>query len=184
MVFRGIFMRSKTIISILAFAVAFGFSTYFASFFLPESVESQTFYYENTHISTQPDSEIMSFLRRDISNGNERISSYFDSGNEHHEVSPENCLAHKAASVKFYSEKSASMDATELPKDFRAAWRKHMKAWRDYSNFLDKSAKSSNLDSEDFNEKSAEFNDEISSTWNDVLDIGESYDENVRFEIQ
>jgi hypothetical protein len=177
-------MRSKKIISILAFAAAFGFSTYSASFFLPERVETQTFYYESNYVPTQPDSEIMSFLRRDISNGNERGSLYFGSENEHHEVSPKNCLVHKAESVKFYSEKSASMDASKLPKDFRVAWRKHMKVWRDYSNFLDKSAKSSNLDSEGYDEKSAAFTDEISSTWNDVLDIGESYDENVRFEIQ
>jgi hypothetical protein len=177
-------MRTKTIISLLTFALTFGLSAYFASFFLPEKVETQTFYYEGNYAPAQSDSEIVSFLRQDIRNGNERGSVYFDLESEHNEFSSKNCLAHKVASVKFYSETSASMDASQLPKDFRIAWRKHMKAWRDYSNFLDKSAKSSNFNAEDFDEKTDVLNDEINSTWNDVLDIGESYDENVRFEIQ
>lgn len=175
-------MRSKTIISILTFAVAFSFSAYFASFFLPEKVEESFYSYSNNSIQT--DSEILSFLRQDIQNGVERGSANCRHKNSEQSNSFQSYVVRKAKAVKVYSDKSSNMNATQLPADFRVAWRKHMKAWRDYSNFLDKSAKSTNLDSQDFRTTADDFIDEINLTWQDVLDIGESYDENVRLEIQ
>ena len=38
--------------------------------------------------------------------------------------------------VMNYIRLSHSMDDSNLPADFRSAWRDHMNAWKDYSNFL------------------------------------------------
>jgi hypothetical protein len=183
-------MRSKTIISILAFGLTFGFSAYFASFFLPEKVVEKNFSYNFNYNydynfkSAKNDSAILKFLRQDIQNGVERSSNYYNRGDESNTKSVlKEYIQRKSASVKIYCEASSSMDSAGFPKDFRTAWKKHMKAWRDYSVFLENASKQTNIDEDELFVKTEELNDEISATWQDVLAIGENYDERVAFEI-
>ncbi len=181
-------MRSKTIISLLTFALTFGFSAYFASFFLPEKVVVKDFNfnynYDYNFKSAENDSAMLKFLRQDIQNGVERSANYYNRGDESNtEYALKDYIQRKSASVKIYHEESSSMDSGGFPRDFRVAWKKHMNAWRDYSNFLVKSAHTDQIDENEFYTKKAELNAEISATWKDVLDIGENYDERIAFEI-
>jgi hypothetical protein len=177
-------MKIKTVISLLTFALTFGFSAYFASFFIPEKIVVKDVFYNYDYNPVQNDSAILKFLRQDIQNGEERSYNCYNRRDESNTKSElKNYVLRKAASVKIYSEASSSMDSTSFPRDFRVAWKKHMKAWRDYSNFLEKSSKETNINEDEFFAKTEEMNDEISATWQDVLDIGENYDERVAFEI-
>jgi hypothetical protein len=176
-------MRSKTIISILAFAAAFGFSAYFASFFLPETVKSENFYYDD-YAPVRTHAGILNLLRQDDINGNERRFDYEDSDDQAEDVSFKNYITSEAKLVNSYVDKSSSLNASDLPCDFRSAWRVHMKAWRDYSDFMNKSAKTKNVDADEFREKEVELIDDINSTWGKVLDVSETYHDNIRYEIQ
>ena len=81
--------------------------------------------------------------------------------------------------VSDYVNKSENMDDAGLPSDFQRSWREHMKAWRNYSNFLNKRAISSHKMSDaEFNEYEFEFNLEINRTWYKTLRIGRSYGAN------
>jgi hypothetical protein len=176
-------MRSKTIISLLTFALTFGFSAYFASFFLPETVKVQSFYYDD-YVSVRTHAGILNLLRQDDINGNERGSIYEDSEDQANNASLKNYIAREAKLVNLYVDKSSSLNALNLPEDFKSAWRVHIKAWRTYSDFMNKSAKTKNIDADEFRVEADELVDDINSTWENVLETGEDYQENLRYEIQ
>ena len=100
--------------------------------------------------SAQPGISLL--LQRDISNGHERdldVYNFSDSDSpEDIYVSPE-----YAETVSEYVNASSSMDDTNLPADFQAAWRNHMAAWREFDDFLSKSkhhCRMQKLNSEEF----------------------------------
>ena len=79
---------------------------------------------------------VVELLRQDIRNGEVRRFEIYELFKEA-EASSEFSVEHYAEYVQEYVDKSQSMDDYDLPSDFRSAWRQHMKAWRDYSNFLE-----------------------------------------------
>ena len=125
--------------------------------------------------SAQPDISLL--LQRDISNGHERdLDVYnfadFDSPEDIY-MSPE-----YAETISQYVNASSSMDDTNLPADFQAAWREHMAAWNDFDDFLNKSknhCKMRKLNSEDFRDNFAYKNLRISITWHKVLAVADRY---------
>ncbi len=76
--------------------------------------------------------------------------------------------------VKRYVDKSERLNDSGLPAEFQESWREHMKAWRDYSNFLNKQ-KYGSFSNVEFNDYDIEFNNEINRTWYNTLRIGESH---------
>ena len=87
-----------------------------------------------------------------------------------------------AGAVEKYVDDSSSMNTSSLPQDFRIEWREHMKAWRDYSDFLNRMKKSSNRDglsAEEINAVDAAHSREITSTWQDVIRVSANYGANI-----
>ena len=181
-------MRSKNILSIAAFIVAFLFSAFIASLFIPIPQVLPVDYSNRNVGYSQPTScfmrrksatigdKITVFILRDENNGsnNDEAANNFDWDDQ-------GSVAEYAESIEEYVDASSSMNANDFPGDFQAAWRKHMKAWRDYSTFLNKTA--ANMDDmsrEDFYEFDKFHSKEISRTWNDVLRIGASHGADVR----
>lgn len=165
----------KSIIASIAFTVTFGFSVVLVGliFGFPQTdrVYKQ---HESCHINDQ--SEIVSFLARDVRYGDLRDSDLrsFDSA-------ADLPLVEYTEFINKYVAKSQAMDDEFLPKDFQYAWRNHMKAWRDYADFLS-SLSSGTVDasSQDFVSLEKEYNSEITRTWNLVLEIGENHQPGLR----
>lgn len=172
-------MRSKDIISIIAFITAFGFSAAFASLFIDESLTTSFKTYEirdvrtsNCRTSDKTCTDILALLIQDIRNGEQRRSRFDYSLSEDANVS-----VRRAESVEDYANASGSMEDAHLPADFRAAWREHMKAWRDYSDFLNDVSRKKISDSE-FEQKEDQLihgTNGVNQTWAKVLKIGRGY---------
>ena len=162
-------MRSKTILSIAAFTVAFGFSTALASLFISENTYSQTNYLK--YRSSTPSAAISALIREDIRNGRRLDRMFYRYENPH-------LSAEFAVAVEQYVDESSSIKASHLPIDFQTAWREHMRAWREYSEFLNRTNNSSNLD--DLSSEALEnfeklHSRDINHTWREVLQIGVEY---------
>ncbi|MDQ3180095.1 MAG: hypothetical protein M3Q33_06200 [Acidobacteriota bacterium] len=76
--------------------------------------------------------------------------------------------------VNEYVDKSEIINDANLPADFQSAWREHMQAWRDYVNFLNK-CETRKMDDSDFAQLDKNYNQEISVTWEEVLQVGREY---------
>lgn len=156
-------MRSKDILSIIVFVSAFVFSSAFASLFT--EVRTGEFH-------TDTKTSIENLLRQDIRNGRERLWRV----NNYRYSSEEANFARYAESVEKYADESGSMSYGHLPRDFQWKWRKHMKAWRNYSNFLnDVKHHPEDLKDEDVYRTRNELIYEINSTWFNVLRVGRKY---------
>lgn len=167
-------MRSKDIVSIIAFISAFAVSAALASLFIDKSQ------YTNYNIYTarnypvcqygdQACKDILSFLLRDIRNGQTRQANYDYSLSEKGNVSPK-----YAETVAEYADASGSMNDSNLPSDFQSAWREHMSAWRDYSDFLNEVSENKIAD-EKFDRLEDKYIRDINKTWAAVLKIGRGY---------
>lgn len=162
-------MRSKNILSIVAFVAAFGLSAAFASLFISQN--------------TATAEAITAFILQDYANGDTRDEKIYDLRVNNPSDVNSVAFADYAEAMEGYVDDSSSMDANDLPRDFQAAWREHMKAWRDYSNFLNQSADISGRTAcslRKFKTKDNLLNREISRTWYEVLRIGRSYGADVR----
>ena len=173
-------MKSKDIVSIIAFISAFAFSAAFASLFIDESLSTNHKTYEvrsysSCHYSDQTCRDIQSLLVRDISNGTERSSNYDYSSSENGNVSER-----RAESVADYADASGSMNDANLPSDFQSAWRAHMQAWRDYSNFLNEVSRSK-IDDEKFDRLESRYVRDVNKTWTKVLKVGGTYGASVPY---
>ena len=152
----------KFITGIVAFTLTFVFSVALVGFpkadFLP--FEAQ--------FSSPTARNIASLVQRDVRNGDERFNKI--------NFSAERTAYFEAYSdaVNEYVDKSESMDDVDLPADFQTAWREHMKAWRDYSNFLNKCG-TKKMDDSEFGQLDRTYNREISVTWQEVLQVGREY---------
>lgn len=168
-------MTTKILTAALAFFTTFGFSSLLMQFAFEKS-ESQT---GLRWVYSKPtDKQVLRFLERDIRNGEERIGRL--SLSEWHYTPPFSrpSLAEYREAVSLYVNKSGSMDDSELPADLQIAWREHMKAWRDYSAFLN-SLENLSIEESDkrmLRQQHKEKDARISSTWFKVLKIaGENY---------
>lgn len=185
-------MRSKNIISIAAFVAAFGFSAAFANLFITQTptVTTEIFpVYESRSTScflrqrqSAVAEKIASFVNEDKRNGRTSDRAAYKYGEDIFTSSDSAAVSGYAAAVEEYVNDSSSMTANDLPSDFQTDWREHMKAWRDYSDFLNRMKKSSNRNALRVDELEAidDFHSrEISRTWNEVLRNGRTYGANV-----
>lgn len=169
-------MRSKDIISTIAFISAFAFSAAFASLFIDES---PTYNFENyaarntrsteCSFNDQTCKDVLAFLISDIRNGAQRRDNYDYSLGTNGNVS-----AKRAETVVDYVAASGSMDDSYLPSDFRSAWREHMNAWHDYSEFL-KDVSRNKIEDDEFDRLESQYIYDINKTWASVLKIGRGY---------
>ncbi len=170
-------MRSKNIISTVAFVSAFVFSAAFASLFINESQPASFESYAISNVRTASCSaddktctDITALLIQDIRNGDRRNSRYDYSFDDE----DANVSVRRAESVVLYSAASRDMEDSHLPSDFRAAWRDHMKAWRVYSEFLTKVSQTK-IEDDKFENLESEYVYDINKTWAKVLKIGRGY---------
>lgn len=179
-------MRSKTILSIAAFIVAFGFSVFLASLFMTKPI--QPIFVSNDY-GSRPTScfkdrfqseearSIAALLRQDISNGRERDRNLYQSkiGARTPFNQPE--FEDYAIIINQYVKSSSKLDASEMPQDFQIAWETHIKVWQDYAEFLNETKEITNISEQTLRIES-NFNKDIDSTWYKVLRVGRSYGAN------
>ena len=178
-------MRSKNILSIAAFIIAFAFSAAFASLFITTPMPATQNYVVTGHgagrtscwknsRSNATAGKIEDFLRRDVSNGNARDRKSYRLGKNFD--SPLNAsFPRYNAIIEEYAGTMTDLDESQLPQDFQNAWREHVSAWSDYSEFLNNSAKAGATNVEHFDRARNRYDDEISSTWYEVLRVGRAY---------
>ncbi len=148
-------MRSKHIVALITFFACFAFSSF---------VVGQLF--EKTF-----DKEILVLLQQDKENYEERNTNEFNLSLMDKSFPS---LSAKSEIVSEYAEKSNRINGSGLPQDFQIAWHKHMKAWANYSDFLQKSERAG-LDTKDIKRMEIQYGRDINSTWYVVLRVGASY---------
>lgn len=155
----------KFITGIVAFTLTFVFSVSLVGFPNTEVIPFEI------RGNSQIQQNISSLLRRDIRNGKKRDKKIdnIDSQSE----KADHFREYKK-SINEYVDKSSSMNDADLPPDFQTAWREHMKAWQDYTDFLN-SAETVKTPSWLFSRLEDEYNQEISETWYEVLRVGREY---------
>lgn len=181
-------MRSKTILSIAAFIVAFAFSTAFAGLFIAKSAY-QSVLDAPANYNRQPNScftkrgrytadKIEVFISQDISNGDERDRQLFNIDRDFRPAFMSSSLPEYADTITEYVDASSRLDETVMPHEFQVAWHAHMKAWRDYADYLETLKSSSaraRLSDKDAYEAANRFGSDIDNTWYEVLRVGRSY---------
>lgn len=146
-------MRSKQILSIIAFITAFASSSAFALLFVDKSSTKYA---------------IETILRQDLNYGQERL--WRISGNDR--LPAESQFKKYAETVEEYADDAGSLNHSHLPREFQIRWNEHMRAWRDYSNYLNTLKNSSAGLDENFYRKQKEHTADINLTYFDVLRIG------------
>lgn len=168
-------MRSKTAISIIAFLAAFGISVALT----PRPVKP-TFapYFKTGCTETANARKITNLLEQDIENGlvrDRKINGYDES-----ERSSAGKFANFALAVNGYTNASLGIEDGDLPSDFKTAWRRHMRAWRNHSDYLNEINASSGKNRRGaYSRKYSEQNKEISDTWDEVLNVARKYDADI-----
>ncbi len=181
-------MRSKNILSIAAFTIAFSFSVVIASLFItktyPTTYEVVSYSSGSTcskrhynQYQSPTAREITELIRQDKSNGRERSKNTYGAEVNFRPAFESARFADYVESVEEYVDESSSLDVSELPRDFQQKWAKHMKAWRNYSDFLNE------IKSSDFKKSKIEtlvsaddvYSEEINQTWYEVLELGVDY---------
>lgn len=179
-------MRSKKILSAAAFAFAFLFSTALASLFIADTPNAYFNYHSSCQMRNNPAVavEIAGLIDQDKRNGRASERVAFETSGEKVTPFSGSRFPLYAAAVEQYVDDSSAMSATDLPTDFQTAWREHMQAWRDYSDFLNHLKKSGALEdwsSEEFDEAEDSHSREISRTWKKVIRLGRSYGADVSY---
>lgn len=172
-------MRSKNILSIIAFIIAFAFSAAFAGLFIAKPIiqteslviadygAKRTSCWKNRESYTAD--KIETFLRRDISNGNARDRKAYQSDED------VRSFAQYADAMEEYTDLANNLNENDLPQDFQIAWREHVSAWNDYSEFLKNSGRAETRNIEQFRRAHERYDNEISTTWYEVLRVGRTY---------
>jgi len=178
-------MRSKTILSIAAFIVAFVFSTAFASLFISKSAyvplsynTKKTSCFKNHGSNNYVAGKIETILKQDMSNGRERGRKLYQIDEDYRPPFVSSSFPDYSEAVSEYVGSSENLSVEDTPRDFQLAWRKHMKAWRDYADFLDKIKHSSaraKLSETEATELESGYSADINSTWFEVLSVRKSY---------
>jgi hypothetical protein len=164
----------KSTISIVAFTLTFGFSVVLVGLLF--GFPQLSFDYSQSAQTKNIDQsayDIWRLISQDELNGTMRDSSVIKM-----DLSTQDkvAIATYAKQVDRYLIKSTSLDDSRLPSDFRAAWQEHMKAWENYSEFLNKRNESkAAVSNEEFNNLEQKYDEEISRTWFETLRIARSY---------
>lgn len=164
-------MEKKILTAILAFVTTFGSTVAINGYFNPAPEPSVYRRVENPTAQ-----RITELLRQDVNDGEARnVNSYSAYRND---------FELYAEGIELYVDKSSSMDDSDLPADFRAAWRQHMKAWRKQANLTTRAAcearRANVTDADEFEvilEKrgSSKVTEEINSTWATVLTLAREH---------
>ncbi len=172
-------MRSKKLISITAFFAAFVFSAAFAGLFIDDSASSNTYYHNHTscfnlQYDTVTADAIDDLLSRDVRNGNDRFRQLSAINEDFNPPFGTDSIDEYAEVVGSYADESSAMDDGNLPREVRQAWRKHMKAWKDYAEFLKVSDRLHYTD-EELKIKDLQYGNDINRTWYNMLRISRTY---------
>src|SRR5687767_5178840 len=131
----------KSALSIVAFTVTFGVSVVLVGllFGFPQTRTDYT-RTAKTSCFDKSRNNIERFIDQDVRNGERRDSTlrrleFYSS----EKIS----FSEYAEIITEYVDRSESMDDSEMPSDLQISWRRHMKAWRDYSDFLNENKASS-----------------------------------------
>ncbi|MEP6923386.1 MAG: hypothetical protein ABI954_02885 [Pyrinomonadaceae bacterium] len=171
-------MKTKIITAIIAFAATFLTSAALTGLFVGNRVPPATTIYRIIDAQTQQ--KILTLLRQDINNGEERFGKLSQIEYYSEPFSTASLPVYSKA-VSEYQTKSASMDDADLPSDFQAAWRQHMKAWRDHGILVEqlkKSAENENMSVDEIYEELRDQSNDINRTWYKVLRIASKYNAN------
>lgn len=174
-------MRSKTILSIAAFVVAFAGSAAFASLFVANTAYTSTYALtsrSNYKCRTVAAREITALIQQDIRHGRDNSHTIYRIESDYRPSFESATFPEYAKAVEIYISRSETIADENLPSGFQTEWRNHLKAWRDYSDFLNKMKNTSyrkNLDETDREDLERFHSGEISRTWFAVLQTGASY---------
>ncbi len=186
-------MRSKTILSVAAFIIAFVFSAAFASLFaaqsatltegvvVPNYTQSHTSCFKNRGNYTADKIEVL--LKQDDRNGRTLDRKLFQIDKGYRSPFASSSFTRYAAGVSEYASESGSLNADGLPQEFQIVWQEYMEAWQDYADFLSEMRDDSvrgNLSSESLGKLDKAFNAEIERTWKEVLRVSDEYGANFR----
>ena len=127
-------MRIKNILSLIAFSAAFILSVSLVG--LPQN----NFYspFNQARSYRQNRENIRALLRRDVSSGSFREQTAYSLIEDSRNSESPFDIAAFAETTEEYVNNSQSIDDSNLPADFRAAWQAHMNAWREQSDFLNR----------------------------------------------
>lgn len=166
-------MQIRFIIAVISFFATFGISSTLTKLLIGTNAPQSSFVYSENNRSAHR--KIVNLLRQDIANGERRFRRL-----------PANGLAETSKHAVYtqvvnqYVNDSESIDDSDLPQDFQAAWRDHMSAWRTHAEYLQKiqdfaAENEFNLTDRRVLRKYRKQNDEISRTWYKALRIARSY---------
>jgi hypothetical protein len=163
---NGVVMRSKDVLSVIAFIAAFGISVLVTPRQVWPVFESSS---ERSFTEREVQQKITSLLSQDIENGRIRDRKINRCGSSS-EFGYQTRFTKLVDATSEYADASASIDDSGLPRDFRRAWRKHMQAWQTHADYLEAMKNSSVSDRRgDFSRVYSLQNREISETWYEVL---------------
>lgn len=167
-------MRSKHIFALATFFTSFVLSSLFVGLFFDTTAVDPELY-EIVSVKTQAENsvseKIILLLQTDEENGRLSDAEEFDLADVDNLFSP---LRVELITVSAYAAKSDSLNTAGLPPDFQVAWRAHMKAWSNYSNFLGK-AEDAGMDIETVKRFKKQYDVDIESTWFEVLRVASKY---------
>lgn len=157
-------------------AVSFGLAFFLSTILIgvPESAPHRA----NHACDSGHGSEVVQLLRQDVRNG-ERLERHVVS-----RFSSEISIEVYSEIVEDYVDASTAIEFDHLPEDFSSAWKAHMKAWRAYSNHLNRmKLEESSLDIRALLKRNRSYNKEIRDTWYETLRVARKYDRGADLEI-
>ena len=170
-------MSSKQILARATFGICFAVSSLFVGLFFDAGTIDPELY---KIVRVRPQAEnasvgkkIFALLQQDKENGDDRNADEYSL----YDADALPSLGAKSEIISAYARKSGRMNDSGLPPDFQFAWRKHMKAWASYSEFLEK-ADRAGMDLVDIKRFEDEYTRDINSTWFEVLRLGALYGAN------
>ncbi|HXG86094.1 MAG TPA: hypothetical protein VNI84_18890 [Pyrinomonadaceae bacterium] len=178
-------MRIKTILSIAAFSTAFIFSAAFAGLFIDKS-ENQSSPIIGSGYNRKPTScfkngnkgataeKITAILEQDDRNGVILDRKLYQIDGFYISPFKSSSFEQYADATSEYADESGSIEDDRLPQEFQTAWRAHIKAWRDYADFLENTksaAVRTEMGEKTFETMSNKYNTNINLTWYAVLHL-------------
>lgn len=177
-------MRSKNILSIVAFIAAFGLSAAFASLFISKKAVGYTSTsYCRFSQKTATARAIANLIAADYANAGVRDRKIYAVSENAALSSDSVAFADYARAIEEYVDDSSNISQDNLPRDFKSAWQEHLRAWRKSSNFLNKAAEissRSSMTAEEFDDAQNFYGQEIDRTFEKALEIGNRYGADVR----
>lgn len=182
---NGDVMKVKSIVSLIAFFAAFVFSVMLVG--LPKDNAYSKL--SATRNYRQQQQNIRLLLWSDINRGRERDRKLLQLDGIGESFQTASNVFQIASLTEEYVDGSQSMDTSDLPTDFQAAWQAHMNAWRSQSDYFNEIKSAANnyagdrsengkysghlfrVDSETYRNQG----DEINQTWYEVLRVGRKY---------